>query len=200
MCYNSSCIFPFVSNISFKIYFIPAELKKESWTAYPFPKDLEERSHDVQKSNESTDALTKNYREKRPSFVRDWLNQTVIGHLAQLSKDLVRHDILVVVCQMEKSQRERYLQGLVKAAIVKGLAMRINEDNAWAFYYSGFYAELLIDKYKIQFSQKFQLKTLTKYRQKLQELQKSNKGEYFDAKKIFNRDLAILQEDENYPV
>ena len=179
---------------------MPPKLKNESWTVSPFPINLEERSHDVQKSNESTEALTNNYREKRPSLAQDWLNHTVIGHLAQLSKDLFSYDILGIVDQMEKTQRERYLRGLVTTVIIKGLAMRINEDNAWDFCYSGFYTELLIDKYKIQFSQKFEAKNVAKYRQKLQKLATSNAGEYLDAQKIFNRDLAFLQEYENYRV
>lgn len=73
-----------------------------------------------------------------------------------------------------------------------------NEDNAWYFCYSGFYTELLINKYKIQFSEKFQSKTIFKYKEKLKELKISSTDEYYDAQKIFNSDLGILKEDENY--
>ncbi len=174
------------------------ELKNGVWTANPFPIDPKYPSHQSQKSAESEEAITRNHQENKLSLVQDWLNHAVIGHNAQLCKDFVRYDILPIAPEMEKSQRERYLRGLLTAAIINSLKMIKNEDNTWYFCYSSFYAELLINKYKIQFSKKFQSKTIFKYKEKLKELKISSEVEYYDAQKIFNSDLAILKEDENY--
>ena len=127
------------------------ELKNGVWTANPFPRDPKYPSHQSQKSAESSQAIAKNYQKNKLSRVQDWLHHAVIGHNAQLCKDFVRYDILPIAPEMEKSQRERYLRGLLTAVIIKGLKMIKNEDNAWYFCYSGFYTELLINKYKIQF-------------------------------------------------